>query len=310
MRRALLALGGLALVGTGIGWVLTAPDPLPAAELEALTGDPVHGEAVFHASGCASCHVASDSAQTDAPILAGGQRFVTQFGTFMAPNISPSTQGVGDWSDAQLMNAILRGVSPEGQHYYPAFPWNAYNKADPQDIADLVAYMRTLPPSDAESQPHDIPFPFNIRRSIGGWKLLFESRDWVLAGDLTEDQQRGRYLVEALAHCGECHTPRNALGGLETGSWLAGAPDPAGTGFNPNISPAGLLWSEGEIVAMLQSGFTPEFDVVGGEMAEVVTNTARLSPEDQAAIAAYLKAVAPVESAAPEPGTGDSSAEE
>jgi mono/diheme cytochrome c family protein len=310
MRRALLTLGLLVLAGAGTAWVLTAPDPLPAAQLEALAGDPEHGELVFHAGGCASCHVAPDSQQTDAPVLAGGQRFVTQFGTFVAPNISPSPQGVGDWTDAQLMNAVLRGVSPEGQHYYPAFPWNAYNKADPQDIADLVAYMRTLPPSDAESQPHDIPFPFNIRRAVGGWKLLFETRDWVLTGDLTEEQQRGRYLVEALGHCGECHTPRNALGGLETGSWLAGARDPAGTGYNPNITPAGLQWSEADIVAMLQSGFTPDYDVVGGEMAEVVTNTSRLTPEDRAAIAAYLKAVPPVESAAPAPGTGDSPAEE
>jgi mono/diheme cytochrome c family protein len=254
--------------------------------------------------------VAPDSEQAEAPVLSGGQRFVTQFGTFVAPNVSPSPQGIGDWSDVEVMNAVLRGVSPEGEHYYPAFPWNAYWKADPQDVADLVAYMRTLPPSDAESQPHEIPFPFSIRRAVGAWKLLFLQEDWVMTGDLSAQQERGRYLVEALGHCGECHTPRNALGGLRSGQWLAGARDPAGTGWNPNITPAGLSWSEGEIVVMLQSGFTPEFDVVGGEMAEVVTNTSRLTPEDQAAIAAYLKAVPPVESVAPEPGSGDSSAEE
>ena len=310
MRRALLGFGILALAGAGAAWVLTAPDPLPAAELEALVGDPTHGEFVFHAAGCASCHVAPDSAQTEAPILSGGQRFVTQFGTFVAPNISPSPQGVGDWTDAQLMNAVLRGVSPEGQHYYPAFPWNAYQKADPQDIADLVAYMRSLPPSETENQPHELAFPFNIRRAVGGWKLLFAQNDWVLTGELTEEQIRGRYLVEGLAHCGECHTPRNLLGGLTTSAWLSGARDPAGEGWNPNITPAGLQWSEAEIMGMLQSGFTPEFDVVGGEMAEVVTNTGRLPPEDLAAIAAYLKAVPPVESTAPEPASGDSVAEE
>lgn len=310
MRRALTALALLALLGAGAGWVLTAPEPLPAAELEALTGDPARGRVTFAAAGCASCHVAPDGEAGEAPVLAGGQRFVTDFGTFVAPNISPSPQGIGDWTDAEIMNAVLRGVSPEGQHYYPAFPWNAYWKADPQDVADLVAYLRTLPPSAAENQPHEVPFPFSIRRAIGAWKLLFLQDDWVVGGELAPEAERGRYLVEALAHCGECHTPRNALGGLRTGAWLGGAPDPAGDGQNPNITPAGLRWSKGEIVAMLQSGFTPEFDVVGGEMAEVVSNTSQLPPEDLAAIAAYLKAVPAVETAAPEPGTGDSPAEE
>ncbi len=305
MRRALLIAAATALLLGGAGWVLSAPDPLPAAELEAFEGDAARGATIFAAAGCASCHVAPDGEQTDQPVLAGGQRFVTDFGTFVAPNISPSPQGVGDWTDAEIMNAVLRGVSPEGEHYYPAFPWNAYWKANPQDVADLVAHLRTLPPSDAESLPHEVPFPFNIRRGIGAWKLLFLQDDWVVAGDLTEPQERGRYLVEALAHCGECHTPRNALGGLRTNAWLAGSPDPSGEGFNPNITPAGLTWSEGEIVAMLQSGFTPLFDVVGGEMAEVVSNTSRLAPEDQAAIAAYLKAVPPVESDAPPAGAGD-----
>lgn len=308
--RWLAVLLALALVGAGAAWWLTAPRPLAAAELEGLAGDAERGRPLFAAAGCASCHVAPDAEATDAPVLSGGLLFETAFGTFAAPNISPSPQGIGDWTDAEVINAVVRGVSPEGQHYYPAFPWNAYNKADLQDVADIVAYLRTLPPSDAESLAHSVPFPFNIRRAIGGWKLLFLQDEWVLGGDLTPEQERGRYLVEALAHCGECHTPRNALGGLRTGAWLAGAPDPAGDGHNPNITPAGLQWSEGEIVAMLQSGFTPEFDVVGGEMAAVVRNTSQLSDADRAAIAAYLKAVPPVESDAPEPGTGDSTAEE
>ena len=310
MRTALASLGALALLGAGAAWLMTAPDPLSAAELSGISGEASRGQRLFAAAGCASCHVAPDTPAADAPVLSGGQRFVTQFGTFVAPNISPSPQGVGDWSDVDLINAVMRGVSPEGQHYYPAFPWNAYNKAEVQDIADLVAYLRTLPPSAAESLPHEIPFPFNIRRSVGGWKFLFENRDFVVQGDLTPEQTRGRYLVEALGHCGECHTPRNVLGGLQRESWLAGAPDPAGDGHNPNITPAGLKWTEAQIVAMLQSGFTPEFDVVGGEMAEVVANTSQLGDGDRSAIAAYLKIVAPVDSSAPKPGTGDSSAEE
>ena len=310
MPRALLSLAVLALAGAGAAWGLTAPDPLPVSALDGVTGDAGRGRVLFAAAGCASCHTAPDSEASEAPVLSGGRRFVSAFGTFVAPNISPSPQGVGDWSDYDLVNAVMRGVSPEGQHYYPAFPWNAYNKANVQDVADIVAHLRTLPHSDVESLPHEVPFPFNIRRSLGGWKLLFEDRDWVLAGDLTPEQEHGRYLVEALAHCGECHTPRNALGGLRHDAWFAGAPDPAGEGRVPNITPAALEWSEGEIVAMLQSGFTPDFDVVGGEMTEVVRNTSQLTDEDRTAIAAYLKAVPPVESDAPEPGNGDSPAEE
>ncbi len=310
MRRALLILGLLALLGAGAAWWLTAPDPLPASALAGVTGNAERGRIVFAAAGCASCHTAPDAEPTEMPVLSGGRRFVTQFGTFVAPNISPSAQGIGDWSDYDIVNATLRGVSPEGEHYYPAFPWTTYHRASVQDVADIAAHLRTLPPSEAESLPHEVPFPFNIRRALGGWKLLFLDDDWILLGDLTPEQQQGRYLVEALGHCGECHTPRNALGGLRRDAWMAGAPDPAGDGHVPNITPAGLNWSEGQIAAMLETGFTPEFDVVGGEMAMVVTNTSRLADEDRAAIAAYLKAIPPVESAAPQPGSGDSAAEE
>ncbi|EYD73563.1 Putative diheme cytochrome c-553 [Rubellimicrobium mesophilum DSM 19309] len=310
MRRALLSVAVVALVGAGAAWWLTAPDNLPASALDGVTGDAGRGQVLFAAAGCGSCHIAPGAEETDSPVLSGGRRFATQFGTFVAPNISPSPQGIGDWSDYQVVNAVMRGVDDEGRHLYPAFPWNAYNKATVQDVADIVAYIRTLPPSDAGSLPHELSFPFDIRQSLGGWKLLFEHRDWVLQGDLTPEQERGRYLVEALGHCGECHTPRNALGGLDRSAWLAGAPDPAGKGRVPNITPAGLDWSEDDIVTMLQSGFTPDYDVVGGEMAQVVRNTAQLSDEDRAAIAAYLKAVPPVESTAPQPGAGDSTAEE
>jgi mono/diheme cytochrome c family protein len=291
---------GLAIAGAGAAWWLTAPERLAASELD-VTGDVGRGRLAFAAAGCAGCHVAPGAADAEAPVLAGGQRFETAFGTFVSPNISPSPQGVGGWSDADLINAVMRGVSPEGAHYYPAFPWNAYWKAEVQDVADLVAYLRTLPPSDEASLPHEVPFPFNVRRAVGGWKLLFLSDDWILQGNLQPEVERGRYLVEALAHCSECHTPRNALGGLRTSEWLAGAPDPAGEGRIPGIDPASLDWSEADIAAMLATGFTPEFDVVGGEMAVVVRHTSQLPASDLAAIAAYLKAVPPAAGSPPSP---------
>lgn len=291
--RVFTGLLGLAVVGAIGAWVLSAPRPLPEGATAGLQGDATRGEAVFHAAGCASCHMAPGATGAAQLVLAGGQTFPSAFGTFIAPNISPSEAGIGGWTLAQFANAVQRGVSPEGSHYYPAFPYAAYARMELQDLADLKAFIDTLPASDAPSLPHDLGFPFNIRRSLGLWKLLFLPKDWVVAGDLTPQETRGRYLAEALAHCGECHTPRNLLGGLDTGRWLAGGPNPSGQGSIPNITPAKLTWSEEEIMAYLTTGFTPEFDSVGGHMAHVVENFARLPESEAAAVAAYLKRVPP-----------------
>jgi mono/diheme cytochrome c family protein len=220
---------------------------------------------------------------------------VSDFGTFVAPNISPDTvHGIGAWTDLDLANAILRGVSPDGAHLFPAFPYPSYQKMTLQDVVDLIAHLRTLPPSDVASQPHDVGFPFNQRRAVGVWKMLFMSPEWALPVAPDDDVARGRYLAEALGHCGECHTPRNALGGMDNSRWLGGAPHPSGEGRIPNITTGALGWSKGEIAEYLKSGFTPDFDTAGGEMAEVVRNTSELTDADRAAIAAYLKAVPPV----------------
>lgn len=290
-RRWTIAFGLLAgLVAAGL--YVTRPRPLPPGTLDGLIGDPAAGALVFAAAGCASCHSPPGAEVTDTPVLSGGRKFASPFGTFVAPNISEDKQhGIGGWSDLQIASAMLRGVGAKGEHLYPAFPYTTYVHADLQDVVDLIAYLRTLPADPTPSQPHELAFPFNIRAAIGGWKLLFLRQDWVVNGDLTDQQARGRYLVEALGHCAECHTPRNLLGAVHRDLWLSGAPNPAGTGRIPNITPGGLSWSEGEIAEYLSSGFTPEFDTAGGQMAEVVQNTARLSDADRAAIAAYLKIV-------------------
>lgn len=296
MPRLLPSLLLLAALCGGVGWWLTAPQPLPPEATAGLSGDAVKGEAVFWAAGCASCHMAPEASGAAQRVLSGGQRFTTAFGTFIAPNISPdSQQGIGGWSLAQFANAVQRGISPEGEHLYPAFPYAAYAKMTMQDLADLKAFMDTLPPDPTPSMAHEVGFPFNIRRALGGWKLLFLTEGWGVEGDLTAQEERGRYLAEALAHCGECHTPRNALGGLQTARWLAGAPNPSGKGTIPNITPAKLDWSEADIAAYLTTGFTPEFDSVGGHMAHVVENFARLPESEAQAVAAYLKKVNPSE---------------
>ncbi len=290
MRRIFLLLGLAVLATSGAAWWLTRPKTEDPAQFSDLTGDATAGKQVFIAAGCASCHHAPES--DDKLVLAGGQTFQTAFGSFAAPNISPHPDaGIGDWGVADLATALRRGTSPEGRHYYPAFPYAAYIRMADQQIADLWAYMRRLPPDPTPSQAHDLDFPFNIRRSVGGWKLLFLSDDWVMADVPSAEVERGRELVEALAHCGECHTPRNALGGLRTDAWLAGAPNPTGRGTIPPLTPDELDWSAGDIAYYLESGFTPDYDSAGGHMTAVIANFAQLSREDREAVAAYLKAL-------------------
>lgn len=293
MMRLLRAALILVPLGLAIFWWITRPDPILAADIAALPADPEKGRAVFFAAGCAGCHAAPEATGEDFLKLAGGRQFPSDFGTFIAPNISPDPNfGIGKWTDAQIVTAIMKGVSPKGAHYYPAFPYGSYAKADPADILSLVAYMRTLPPVAVASQPHKVGFPFNIRRTLGVWKLLFQDEDWVMQDPENELQERGRYLVEALGHCAECHTPRNILGGLEKDRWMTGAPIPGkASGKTPGITPQKLDWTAADIAEYLKSGFTPTFDTAGGEMVTVIESTSRLTDEDRLAIATYIKAL-------------------
>jgi len=292
MRKLVWGVAALAVIGVAAGWILTAPSLRHSEAVAGLTGDAIQGETVFWATGCASCHMVPGAAGDAQLVLAGGMAFPTAFGTFHAPNISTdATYGIGGWTPMELAGAVMDGVSPLGTHYYPALPYNAYNKMAPQDMADLAAYLSGLPADAAPSKPHDVNFPYNIRRSLGVWKVLFVRDDWALAQAPTPEVVRGRYIAEALAHCGECHTPRNAMGGLDRTRWLAGAVSADGKSRVPNITPGKLTWSEAEIVEYLTSGFTPEYDSVGGHMANVVANMTHLPEADRAAVAAYLKAV-------------------
>lgn len=290
MKKFLAALILVGLAAVAAGLFVTRPQTVEAERFAGLQGDADAGETVFWAGGCASCHKAEGS--DDSLALSGGRRFVTQFGTFVAPNISPDpTHGIGGWTLPQFASALLEGTSPSGEHYYPSFPYTTYTRMADQDVADLWAFMQTLPAESRENEPHELGFPFNLRLSLGGWKMLFQNDDWVLAEASDPQLERGRYLVEALGHCAECHTPRNALGGLDTGNWMAGAPNPSGKGTIPGIAPGKLDWAAEDIAYYLETGFTPDFDSAGGEMTEVIANMSQLLPEDRAAIAAYIKAL-------------------
>lgn len=295
MKRLVLAAVLVAVAGGGAFWILTAPKQVAA--LPNHQPDLAKGERVFWTGGCGSCHAAKGAKGEDKLKLGGGQAFETPFGTFHAPNISPDeANGIGRWTALDFVNAMKHGVAPDGRHYYPAFPFASYARMTDEDVIDLWGYMKTLPKVADASKPHDLPFPFNVRRGLGLWKLLYLDPGPIadLPADASEAARRGRYLVEGAGHCGECHTPRNPIGGPDRSRWLGGAPALEGDGRIPNITAheSGIgPWSAKEIADYLGTGFTPDYDVVGGSMASVVDNMGRLPPDDRDAIAAYLKAI-------------------
>ena len=302
LRRAAIVVVVLAIIAAAVGWFLTAPEPLQAA-LPAHEPDITNGELVFYAGGCTSCHAAPEAKGEEKLKLAGGLELKTDFGTFRVPNISSDKEtGIGGWSTLDFANAVLRGVSPGGAHFYPAFPYSSYTRMRVEDVIDLKAFMDTLPAVSSRVADHDLGFPFNIRRGVGVWKLFYFSPEPVLAlADANDVLKRGQYLVEGPGHCGECHTSRDMMGGLKKSLWLAGAPNPEGKGTIPNITPSedGLTWSEQEIVDTFKTGFTPDFDTLGGRMGAVQENLSHLPDADLQAIAAYLKAVPPLPDAVP-----------
>lgn len=298
ISRAIRALAALLAVVGAAAWWITRPQGLAAAELPAHQPDPGAGERVFWAGGCASCHASPVDGKRakgeDKLLLGGGLELNTPYGVFRVPNISPHPQdGIGGWTPLEFVNAMQRGVSPDGRHYYPSFPYTSYARMPIEDAMDLQAFLDTLPPVEGRVGSHSLGFPWSIRRGIGAWKRRYlETERLPLAP--TTPLELGRKLVEGAGHCGECHTPRDRFGGLARDRWLAGAPNPDGKGRVPNITPGGdniSTWSAADIAYYLESGFTPEFDTVGGSMVAVQENMAKLSDEDRAAIAAYLKAL-------------------
>lgn len=304
MRRLVSLLIFIALIGFAIFWWLTKPSATQYsssnAQIDLDAVDLDNGEKIFWASGCASCHAEKNATEENKLLLGGGHRLDTPFGTFITPNISPdSDTGIGSWNFQQFLIAMKDGVSPEGKHYYPAFPYTSYVKMTEKDVVDLFGYLKTLPPVSRINEPHELSFVFGWRRPLGIWKNLFLNPDWVFSVPSSDEQlTRGQYLVEALGHCGECHTPRNLIGGLKSGKWLGGGPAPEGLGKIPNITPHpdGIAgWSSDDIAYYLESGFTPDYDSVGGTMVSVQENMSKLPSSDLEAISAYLKAIPPVD---------------
>ncbi len=286
-----------------LAWSLT---PLASARARNVE----NGRYLFYAGGCASCHAAPASAKCDDPnykdalTLTGGRCLKSAFGTFYVPNITPDKKtGIGAWSGEDFIKAMTEGVSPAGKHYYPAFPYASYRHMTRDDLLDLKAFLDTCPPCPGRRLRTNSP-----SRTMSGPASI--SWDWLNLGGGTfvpdpsksEKINRGAYLVQGPGHCGECHTPRDWLGGTIKDKKLSGAPSPEGKGFVPNITPdaTGLKsWSEQDIAYALETGFTPDGDSLGGSMTKVQENMAKLTPEDREAIAAYLKSIPPIANARP-----------
>ena len=296
VRKLLILAVAAAAIGLGVFWIVTIPATISASALAHRAPNLENGKEMFYAGGCTSCHAVPG--QDDKTKLGGGLGLKSPFGTFYAPNISSDPKdGIGSWTEAQFVTAMQKGTSPDGRHYYPAFPYTSYQHMKLDDVRDLFAYIKTLPAVQGRVRDHDLPFPFNIRRSLGGWKFLF------LAGkefspDPSKDAawNRGAYLVNGPGHCAECHSPRNPLGGIIERQRFAGGPDPEGEGWVPNITQDGLRgWSLEEIETLLETGENRDHDTVGGGMGKVVGNTGRLSKQDRAAMAGYIKSLPAVE---------------
>jgi mono/diheme cytochrome c family protein len=257
-------------------------------------GDAKRGEYLAKAGGCIGCHTED---KKDAVPFAGGRSLKSPFGTFYGPNITPHPEaGIGRWTEADFIRAMRQGDRPDGKNYFPAFPYTSFTKIVDRDLRDLWAYLRTLAPSPRASQEHQMRFPFGWRFLVTFWKwFFFTPGPFTNLPGLSDIANRGAYLVQALGHCGECHTPRNFLGGPKTSRFLAGGKGPDGKDV-ANLTPTRLKkWSDKELQDILTTGIDPEGDVVAEAMGEVVRNTtSQLTPADLNALIAYLRTLPPI----------------
>jgi len=297
LRRLVIGLIVVAAAGGAVFWALTEPRPLATAAVPVAPGDAGRGETLFWAGGCASCHLSPDAKSGDKPALGGGKPLVSIFGTFYPPNISPDPEtGIGKWSMLDFVNAMKRGIAPDGTHLYPSFPYTSYQRMPVADLVDLKTFLDTLPAVQSVNKRTDLPFPLNIRRGLGLWKLLFlDGKEFAPDPVKSAEVNRGDYLVNGPGHCNECHTARTlfGLGGLDYAHALGGAPNLSGRGRAANLTPGkgGIgAKSADELLFNLEMGqdFTQT-------MGEVQQNLAHLPEDDLKAIIAYLKQAPPVD---------------
>lgn len=284
------------LIRVVVAATLLLEAPLASAQESAIE----RGEYLIYAGGCVDCHTGdSDGASR----LAGGRAVESPFGTFYSPNITPDDEtGIGLWSDDDFLNALWEGINPEGDHYYPAFPYTSYTGISREDLLAMKAYLFSLKPVEQTTPGHELAWYISTRLAAAAWKIKnFDSARFSIDPEQSDQWNRGAYLVRHLGHCGECHTPRSALGALQYEQELAGNPDGPDEEKIPNITPDrndGIgKWSVSDIEYFLEVGMLPDGDFVGGTMGAIIDhNTGKLAKEDRIAIATYLKSVEPIRS--------------
>ena len=257
------------------------------------------GKYIFHGSGGCSCHT---DTKNNGEFLAGGKPIKTPFGTFYGTNITPDpATGIGKWSDQDFIRAMTKGLSPEGNHYFPVFPYTSFHNITREDLLALKAYLFSIPAVRQNNLPHDLFLPFGRQAVLMFWKnVVWSPQPFNLNLEKTESWNRGAYLAQALAHCGECHTPRNLLGGLKSDMHFAGSKEGPEGELAPNITPhkkTGIGdWSRVDISYFLETGMKPDGDDTQGLMSEVIEHGYQyLQPEDLEALAEYLISLVPIE---------------
>ncbi len=255
------------------------------------------GGYLVQAAGCVSCHT---DKKAKGPRFAGGRGLKTPFGTFYSPNITPDpATGIGNWSEDDFLRALKAGLRPDGAHYFPVFPYTTYTKMADDDARAIKAYLFSLKPVARPNRRHDVAAPFGWRWTIGVWKALYFE-----AGPLEPDPSRsatwnrGAYLA-TLAHCGECHTPRNFAGAMDRTMWMAGTVDGPDGDLAPNITSEGETgigdWSQDELVFFLKNGTKPDYEEAEGAMAETIEDgLSHLGDADLHAIATYILELPPI----------------
>ena len=257
------------------------------------------GKYIFHASGGCSCHT---DTKNDGAFLAGGRPINTPFGTFFGTNISPDpATGIGEWTDEDFVRAMTKGLSPEGDHYFPVFPYTSFHNITQEDLIALKAYLFSIPAVNQKNIPHDLILPFGRQALLTIWKnVVWSPQPFISNPEKTVSWNRGAYIAQALAHCGECHTPRNLLGGLKKYLHFSGSKEGPEGELAPNITPHKITgigdWTKVDISYFLETGMKPDGDYTQGLMAEVIEHGYYyLKVEDLDAVAEYLSSILPIE---------------
>jgi len=295
-RWPLFVAAAFVLLALLVSWLnVRGEAPVEAGPEPAIAASPAQierGAYLARAGNCMGCHSTAGS-----PEFAGGRAVDTPFGTVFAPNITPDPKtGIGDWSSSEFWRAMHHGRSKDGRLLYPAFPYPSYTKVTREDSDALYAYLRSVKPVEQANKAHELPFPYNTQAALAVWRAMF-----FRAGGLepvpqkSAEWNRGRYLVDALAHCAACHSSRNFLGATSLNAEFAGGLMPDGAWYAPSLADAGEAgfqkWSREDAVKLLKDGVTSHAGV-SGPMADVVySSTQYLSQQDLDAMVEYLAAL-------------------